>query len=138
MSEPRTRARRHRNEINFGKDLRHLLYAYGDDREPLPETVKVLDEILTDYIIEICHSAASLATHSRRNKVKVDDFKFALRRDPRKLGRVQELLHMTQVIKRAREQFDEKIGTGAAPQAGAVGGSGVGNGKEGGAEGGKA
>jgi transcription initiation factor TFIID subunit 13 len=72
----------------------------------------VLDEILTDYIIEMCHSAAHLASHARRNKVKVDDFKFALRRDPKKLGRVQELLHMTQVIKRAREQFDEKIGAG--------------------------
>jgi transcription initiation factor TFIID subunit 13 len=127
--------------------VRHLLYAYGDDPSPLPETVKVLDEILTDYIVEMCHTAAHLASHSRRNKVKVDDFKFALRRDPKKLGRVQELLHMTQVIRRAREQFDEKIGTGgaaggrdevaaAAAAAAATIGAGSGNGK-GAGEGGK-
>ncbi|KAF3924328.1 hypothetical protein ABW21_db0208800 [Orbilia brochopaga] len=54
-----------------------------------------------------CHEAAKSASHARRNKIKVDDFKFALRRDPRKLGRVEELLAMTKVIQDARKQFDE-------------------------------
>ena len=48
-----------------------------------------------------------MATHARRNKIKVDDFKFALRRDPKKLGRVEELLVMAKVIADARKQFDD-------------------------------
>jgi transcription initiation factor TFIID subunit 13 len=83
------------------------LVAFGDDRNPLPETVKVLDEIVTDFIIETCHEAAAVATHSRRAKIKVDDFKFMLRHDPAKLGKVQELLHLDKVIRESRKTFDE-------------------------------
>lgn len=49
-----------------------------------------------------------MATHARRNKIKVDDFKFALRRDQRKLGRVEELLVLSKEIADARKQFDDK------------------------------
>ncbi|KAF3214315.1 Transcription initiation factor TFIID subunit 13, variant 2 [Orbilia oligospora] len=83
------------------------MYAFGDDFQPFTESVNTLDEIVTEYIIEMCHEAAKSASHARRNKIKVDDFKFALRRDPRKLGRVEELLAMTKVIQDARKQFDE-------------------------------
>lgn len=88
--------------------------AYGDPvphesfpNEPLPETVRVLDEIVTDFILELCHSAAQVAHHARRQKIKVDDFRFALRRDPNKLGRVQELLRMERELKEARKAFDQ-------------------------------
>jgi len=83
------------------------MYAFGDDVNPLTESVNVLDEFVTEFIIEMCHEAAKSATHARRNKIKVDDFKFALRRDPKKLGRVEELLHMSKVIQDARKQFDD-------------------------------
>ena len=41
--------------------------------------------------------------------LEVDDFKFALRRDPRKLGRVEELLMMSKVIADARKAFDDNV-----------------------------
>lgn len=55
----------------------------------------------------MCHGAAQYATYSRRQKIKVDDFRFALRRDPNKLGRVQELLRMERELKEARKAFDQ-------------------------------
>ena len=54
-----------------------------------------------------CHEAAKMATHAKRNKIKVDDFKFALRKDPIKLGRLEELLALSKEIAEARKQFDE-------------------------------
>ena len=84
------------------------MYAYGDDVEPLPESVQVLDEIVTEFIVDMCHDAARMASQARRNKIKVDDFKYALRHDPKKLGRVEELLQMSKVIAEARKQFDDK------------------------------
>lgn len=96
------------------RQVRLLLLAYGDPSphhsyrpEPLPETVRVLDEIVTDFILEMCHGAAQYANYSRRQKIKVDDFRFALRRDPNKLGRVQELLRMERELKEARKAFDQ-------------------------------
>ncbi|KAL3480107.1 transcription initiation factor IID, 18kD subunit-domain-containing protein [Aspergillus californicus] len=114
MAEPRARAARHKGQMNFSSELRLLLLAYGDPAphpsfpsEPLPETVRVLDEIVTDFVIEMCHGAAQYANYSRRQKIKVDDFRFALRRDPNKLGRVQELLRMERELKEARKAFDQ-------------------------------
>lgn len=93
--------------------MRTLLSGYGDRDAhpycapgPLPETVRVLDEIVTDFILEMCHEAAAYASHARRQKIKVDDFRFALRRDPHKLGRVQQLLQMDRELKDARKIFD--------------------------------
>ena len=86
--------------------MKAFLYAFGDDQDPLPETVRVLDEIVTDFIIETCHQAARSATYSNRQKIKVDDFKFAIRNNPAMLGRVQELLGMDKELREARKQFD--------------------------------
>ncbi|PGH30751.1 transcription initiation factor TFIID subunit 13 [[Emmonsia] crescens] len=122
MAEPRVRLTRHQGQLNFGNELRHLLHAYGDPaphasypQEPLPETLRVLDEIVTDFIIETCHSAAQCATYSRRQKIKVDDFRFALRRDPVKLGRVQELFRIERELKEARRAFDQNDDRVGAP-----------------------
>ena len=83
-----------------------MLYAFGDDQDPLSETVHTLDEALTDFILEICHGAAEAAHYHGRQKVKVDDFMFTVRRFPQMLGRVQELLQMEKTLKEARKQFD--------------------------------
>ncbi|KAI9754729.1 MAG: hypothetical protein M4579_004576 [Chaenotheca gracillima] len=107
MTEPRARVAHRLGQQNFPKELRMLMFAFGDDREPLDESVKVLDEIVTDFIIETCHEAALSASYSRRQKIKVDDFRFVLRKDPRKLGRVQELLAMDKQLKKDRKLFDE-------------------------------
>lgn len=79
-----------------------------------------MDEIVTDFILEMCHSAAQYASHARRQKIKVDDFRFALRRDENKLGRVQELLRMERELKEARKAFDQNDDQ-VAKEAGAKG-----------------
>ena len=58
------------------------------------------------FIIETCHAAAGSAAYSHRAKIKVDDFKFALRRDRKKLGRVTELLALDRDIKKKRKAFE--------------------------------
>jgi len=68
--------------------------------------VRALDEIVTDFIIETCHQASRSASYSNRQKIKVDDFKFAIRGNEAMLGRVQELLGMDKELREARKQFD--------------------------------
>ena len=65
------------------------------------------------FVIETCHEAALCASYSRRAKIKVDDFKFILRKDPLKLGRVTEILNKEKEIREKRKVFnvdDEQIG----------------------------
>ncbi|EEB09449.1 transcription factor TFIID complex subunit Taf13 [Schizosaccharomyces japonicus yFS275] len=93
-----------RRQHLFTKDLKSLMFAFGDDINPAPDSVNVLEEIVVDYINEMCLEAARIA--GNRNKVKVDDFKFALRNDSKKLGRVEELLVLQKVIADARRIVD--------------------------------
>jgi transcription initiation factor TFIID subunit 13 len=83
-----------------------MLFAFGDDAQPLPETVRVLDEIVTDYIIETCHAAAQNAALAHRAKIKIDDFKFAMRRDTEKLGKMTEMLAKKKQLDASKKQFD--------------------------------
>ncbi|KAK5064685.1 hypothetical protein LTR84_000519 [Exophiala bonariae] len=78
--------------------------------QPFPETVRVLDEILTDFIIETCHNAVSAASYSGRAKLKLSDFEFVLRRDAVKLGRVQEMFKKKRDIDNKKKLFDTNEG----------------------------
>ncbi len=102
--------RRVRGQHLFTRELKSMMYAHGDVETPLAESVTVLEDLLLDFIIESCHQA-TLASGSRA-KVRVDDFKFVLRKDSRKLGRIDDLIRMQKVITDARKQirFDEKDG----------------------------
>ncbi|KAK4549797.1 hypothetical protein LTR36_005098 [Oleoguttula mirabilis] len=113
MAEPRTR-HRHRGQFFSTPDLQELLYAFGDNPHPsgsLPTTLATLDEILTDFIIESCHAAALCASYSRRQKIKVDDFKWVLRKDERLLGRVLEQMWKDKGLKEEKRMMDvEQVG----------------------------
>jgi len=86
--------------------VRQLLYAHGDDFDPLPETVRVLDSITTDFIIESCHGAAAIATHAGRQKVKLEDFRLLFRKDAAKTGRMLQLETMGKEQAQQRKMFD--------------------------------
>ncbi|KAK9450809.1 transcription initiation factor IID, 18kD subunit-domain-containing protein [Limtongia smithiae] len=98
----------------FTNDVRALMYAFGDVANPDRESVAVLEDILTDYIVDVCHEAARMAKTTNRNKVKVEDFKFALRRDYKKLGRIEELQRLSKEISEARKTFDDSEGKSLA------------------------
>ena len=125
--EPRARAARHKGTLNFGKELGELLAGYGAPGDPLstsqsqpyPETLRVLDEIVTDFIIETCHSAVEVANYSGRQKLKTSDFEFVLRKDPMKVGHVQTMFERSKEIKDAKKGADfEGLGGGGGGAAG--------------------
>lgn len=114
MAEPRARPRRPNHNPTSttngaqpsttfpSSDLSDLLYAFASSPPHLPSTLSVLDEILTDFIIETCHLAALSASYSRRSKLKIEDFKFVLRHDERLLGRSMEHIWRDKRIKENR------------------------------------
>lgn len=105
MTEPRMRVRKGGSQFSPA-EIEALITAFGDPNTPaLPQTILTLDRIVTDFIIETCWAAAMCASYSRRAKIKVEDFKFMLRRDPRKLGRVTQLLLMDKKLRQGRQGF---------------------------------
>ncbi|KAF2150599.1 hypothetical protein K461DRAFT_295863 [Myriangium duriaei CBS 260.36] len=104
MAEPRMRQRQKGAQFP-PQDIEALILAFHPSPTVLPGSTSVLDEIITDFIIETCHAAALSASYSRRQKIKVDDFKWVLRRDKKKLGRVAEVFAKERELKNARRAF---------------------------------
>ncbi|KAK1292654.1 hypothetical protein QJS10_CPB17g01147 [Acorus calamus] len=88
----------------FQKDLQHMMYGFGDDANPLPETVSFLEDIVVEYVTDMVHKAQDIAT--KRGKLLTEDFLFLIRKDLPKLRRCTELLSMNEELKQARKAFE--------------------------------
>ncbi|VAH02788.1 unnamed protein product [Triticum turgidum subsp. durum] len=105
----------------FQKDLQHMMYGFGDDPNPLPETVALVEDIVVEYVTDLSslwfhsrvnpwcafsqvHKAQNVA--SKRGKLLTEDFLYLIRKDMRKLHRATELLSMNEELKQARRAFD--------------------------------
>ncbi|KAK3944533.1 transcription initiation factor TFIID subunit 13 [Diplogelasinospora grovesii] len=105
--EPRARAGKNVGKMNFAhNELAQLLYGHGDVKLPLQDTVRVLDEIVTDFIQGVSFEATRAAHHAGRQKVKFEDFEFAIRRNPRFVGKIQEVFEKKKDIDSARKVLD--------------------------------
>ncbi|GMI93997.1 TBP-associated factor 13 [Hibiscus trionum] len=96
----------------FQKDLQHMMYGFGDDPNPLPETVALVEDIVVEYVTDLAHKAQDIG--SNRGKLSVEDFLYLIRKDLPKLNRATELLSMQEELKQARKAFEvdeEKLGT---------------------------
>ncbi|KAK8086735.1 transcription initiation factor IID [Apiospora phragmitis] len=104
--EPRARAGKNVGKETFAaKDLSALMYAYGDVPQPLPDTVRVMDEIMTEFLEGVCFEASQHAQYASRQKLKFDDFEFSLPRNPQYLGRVAAMVEKRKHIKEMRRAF---------------------------------
>ncbi|KAH9856972.1 transcription initiation factor IID, 18kD subunit-domain-containing protein [Lenzites betulinus] len=95
-----------RTRVDFLPLVRNLMYGFGDDRNPANDTVNVMEEILIEYIVDICQTAS---VGGKKSRLSIEDLRRALSRpaDAKKLARMEELLFMQEDIKRARAQFEE-------------------------------
>ncbi|CAG0885834.1 unnamed protein product [Darwinula stevensoni] len=88
----------------FSKELRCMLYGFGDDQNPYTETVDFLEDLVIQYITEMTHKAMEVGKSGR---VQVEDIIYMVRKDARKYARVRDLLNMNEELKKARKAFDE-------------------------------
>ncbi|XP_057727475.1 transcription initiation factor TFIID subunit 13-like [Arachis stenosperma] len=87
----------------FQKELQHMMYGFGDDPNPLPESVALTEDIVVE-----CHGMVHKAQDigSQRGKLSVEDFLFLILQDLPKLNRCTELLSMNEELKQARKVFE--------------------------------
>jgi len=115
--EPRARVGKNRGQQNFtDQELQSFLFAHGDFQQSLEPTKKVLDELITDFITELCFEAHRSASLAGRQKIKLDDIIFACRKNPLYLGKIEEMLDKKKDIDQTRKLInpdDDKIAKSA-------------------------
>lgn len=79
--------------------------------------MKVIDEILTEFIQGVSFEAARVAQLSGRQKVKYEDFQFAMRKNPMYLGKAAENKELREALDKQRKMFDEDEYTKDEPAA---------------------
>lgn len=77
---------------------------------PFPETVRVLDEIVTDFIIEVCHEAVDHATYEGRHKVNPQDLHWVFRKDQEMLGRLKERATALKMVQEDKKGLNANAG----------------------------
>nr|CAG4642944.1 EOG090X0JQT [Evadne anonyx] len=88
----------------FSKELRCMMFGFGDDQNPYTESVDLLEDLVIEYITDMTHTAMETG---RTGRVQVEDIVFLVRKDSRKFARVKDLLTMNEELKKARKAFDE-------------------------------
>ncbi|WIA44352.1 hypothetical protein OEZ86_007137 [Tetradesmus obliquus] len=94
----------------FSKDLPWLMYGFGDADKPIKETVDLVEDIAVQYVTETVHAAmaaaalralpnpAAASSAKQKKDLDLEDLLFAVRRDPRKVARIQELIRRQKEI----------------------------------------
>uniref|UniRef100_A0A915ENR8 Transcription initiation factor TFIID subunit 13 n=1 Tax=Ditylenchus dipsaci TaxID=166011 RepID=A0A915ENR8_9BILA len=88
----------------FRRELRAMLYGFGDNKSPADNTMDVLEQIVVDYIRQVCQKALAVG---KPNKLLLEDIHYLIRRDQKKFSRVKELLSMSEELKKARKAFED-------------------------------
>uniref|UniRef100_A0AAD5DV64 Transcription initiation factor TFIID subunit 13 n=1 Tax=Chlorella ohadii TaxID=2649997 RepID=A0AAD5DV64_9CHLO len=107
------------------RDLAVMMYGFGDDVAPLPETLDLVEDIVLDYASTLMRKAMDSA--AERGKLRkpnapgagtaigAEDVLFLVRKDPRKYARAKELLIMDEEIRKARQLVEDEEVARAVP-----------------------
>ncbi|XP_065293808.2 transcription initiation protein SPT3 homolog isoform X4 [Dermacentor albipictus] len=76
------------------EEIRGMMHGFGDSREPLLESVKLVEDIVTQQIKCVFHRAAEVATLRGSKAVAIEDILFLMRKDKVKLSRLVRYLEL--------------------------------------------
>jgi transcription initiation factor TFIID subunit 13 len=88
----------------FTKELRCMMYGFGDDPSPYTESVDLLEDLVIEYVTTMTLKALNIG---KKGRLHVEDIVFLVRKDSKKYNRVKELLMMNEELKKARKAFDQ-------------------------------
>ncbi|KRX84118.1 Transcription initiation factor TFIID subunit 13 [Trichinella sp. T6] len=86
------------------KELRCMLYGFGDSKQPFAETVDLLEDIVMEFIKSFTLKSMEVR---KTGRITLEDIWYLIRRDPKKYSRVKDLLTMNEELRKARKAFDE-------------------------------
>lgn len=93
----------------FKTELRQMMSGFGDDQNPRADTIRLMEELVLDYITALVAKSTEVADANRRERPDVTDIKFVIRKNKKKLARVRYLLEMKAEIKKATNVNAEEI-----------------------------
>ncbi|WVF66490.1 hypothetical protein IAT40_001230 [Kwoniella sp. CBS 6097] len=98
-----------KGDYKYTSEISQMMFVFGEVQDPLPETVRLVEDIVRGQIIEIV-TRARLLTHLRSSPfLSAEDLIFLIRDDRGKVNRLRTYLSWKDVRKRAKED-EERAG----------------------------
>ena len=92
-----------------------MMYGFGDDRQPLAQSVLLMEELVVDYVYSVLNQAQLACEQRQRtlrsgggSQIRERDLLFALRKDRAKKERVHEILEVWKEVRKATDKKDHK------------------------------
>lgn len=86
-----------------------IMYGFGDVCQPRKDSVALLESYVIEYIVDLVEKCSEVAHERKRERPDVNDLKFVIRKDKKKLNRVHYLLRMKRIIDRSRFAIDRNM-----------------------------
>ena len=80
-----------------------MMYGYGDSKNPLPETMELMEELAKKYITEMTREAVTVARKRGSKKVSEDDVLYLINEEISTHDRAVELLQKDEELRKARQ-----------------------------------
>lgn len=93
-------------KLVFLKEVRLLMFGFGDVSAPRLDSAETLHHYLTEYLSILLANVHGMA--KIKGKTKTEDLLYFLKRDRKKYTRVKSLLIMNEEVKQARKVFERK------------------------------
>ncbi|KAI9228534.1 MAG: transcription initiation factor IID, 18kD subunit-domain-containing protein [Piptocephalis tieghemiana] len=91
----------------FTKELLLMMYGFGDAPNPSLDSANLLEDMVSEYVVDLSLEMARCMDRSstRSSAPGPTELRLALRNDPKKLARAEELLRLQEEINRTRKLY---------------------------------
>lgn len=106
-ASPPAETRRRALPRAFKREVRQMLYGFGDNRNPRDDTVELVEQLLFEYLAAVVVRSTQVAHSRGRRNPDLSDLRFLIRKDIRKLRRVNYLVTMKEMIEETTKKGKE-------------------------------
>ncbi|ORY44304.1 TFIID-18kDa-domain-containing protein [Rhizoclosmatium globosum] len=95
----------HRTKETYLYEREQIMYGNGDVLNPAEDTADVMEDMLLMFIEDLCTKTLQASSNGR---LKLTDLTYVLRKDPKKLGRVLELIALDKELAKTRNAMGDE------------------------------
>jgi hypothetical protein len=77
-----------KNGFRFQEDIRKLMYGFGDDLDPLPESTELMEQYLVEFLANTCNRNLQRSMRGGHTNMQLGDLCHLLQPDPKKFYRI--------------------------------------------------
>mmetsp|Transcript_1377 Transcript_1377/g.1839 ORF Transcript_1377/g.1839 Transcript_1377/m.1839 type:complete len:113 (+) Transcript_1377:44-382(+) len=88
---PKSKSKSSKNKKTtaFEKDVRAMMHGFGDVQDPLPDTVKVVQQLVVEFITRMTDLSTQVTV--KRDRLRIENLLFVIRKDKKKYARALKL-----------------------------------------------